>query len=246
MFVNGFHSFQDMIVRALGMGAEDDFSDEDFAEINDQGYRSVEDHIIALGKLDGEAFTCYINENLVVYPAFSSPEELLDNLQRFMTDEKIDPNQAVHIFLKPFTDSCLRGVATQIQQAIIVNRPDMVEVLLARGARVTIRDLITAIETKNSQTILPMLMKKVANPNEADVMGYTALHHAVRHCDIKAINILLEFGADPNHPGRINICGNDGAPPTSTLNEEIQQIFKGFNPGKATSYSLCLAFRNFA
>eukprot|EP00698_Gefionella_okellyi_P025130 TRINITY_DN9081_c0_g1_i1.p1 TRINITY_DN9081_c0_g1~~TRINITY_DN9081_c0_g1_i1.p1 ORF type:complete len:1126 (-),score=322.47 TRINITY_DN9081_c0_g1_i1:181-3558(-) len=66
--------------------------------------------------------------------------------------------------------------------------------------------LIRHCKSGTIKQVLEVLEKK-ANPNDADVDGWTALHHVCKRGDVELIKILVEHNAD------INTCGGTSYPP---------------------------------
>jgi ankyrin repeat protein len=46
--------------------------------------------------------------------------------------------------------------------------------------------------------LVPELLKKGANPNVKDKLGWSPLHHAVSFNHLPTVKLLLEYGADSN------------------------------------------------
>ena len=56
----------------------------------------------------------------------------------------------------------------------------------------------------NRADLVPWLVQRGAEVNNVDARGHSPLHRAVRWCQVKCIDALLEHGAD------VTILGDDG------------------------------------
>jgi ankyrin repeat protein len=82
----------------------------------------------------------------------------------------------------------------------------------SRGTGITLLDN-GVLMTTNHKEVVAFLLEKGADPNAADVNGFTPLHSAARDRNQELVKMLLAGGADPNPqlwktpPGMINMAG---------------------------------------
>ncbi|EKG22289.1 hypothetical protein MPH_00356 [Macrophomina phaseolina MS6] len=98
--------------------------------------------------------------------------------------------------------------------AVIQRKQRMVEILVARGAKLTYVESDTnrtvihaAVRSGDPEILKSLLNRHQVNVNATDVFGMTALHEAVANGDRRLIDPLLQFHADPD------ICNCQGTFP---------------------------------
>jgi hypothetical protein len=74
------------------------------------------------------------------------------------------------------------------------------------AALTTGRETPGAARRTDVDEVLRLLLKSGADPNQRGINDYTPLHMAVAEKNALAVQILLEHGADPSQPTRIDEC----------------------------------------
>jgi hypothetical protein len=106
------------------------------------------------------------------------------------------------------------GLGHPLEYAIYWSPLAFVEQLIAAGSRVNYADaagfpsLIAALSTKRPDRLrlTSLLIRQGADLHQRGVNDWTPLHYAVALRDADAIALLMEAGADPNVPTRIDDC----------------------------------------
>jgi ankyrin repeat protein len=90
-----------------------------------------------------------------------------------------------------------------LHQAILRRKPEIVALLLTRGADVNAPDssgrtpLHLAVERADAGLVQELLARR-ADPGRRDRIGWTPLHHAAAKNQVAIARLLLDGGADPN------------------------------------------------
>lgn len=84
-----------------------------------------------------------------------------------------------------------------ITEAVRSGRPDVVELLIRRGARRGFNQALLSFQIRNDSTITKLLLEYGANPNTASPDGTTRLLGAVLDNRPDIVRLMLDYGADP-------------------------------------------------
>lgn len=94
---------------------------------------------------------------------------------------------------------------TALHLAAFFGRPDVVEILLQRGADVAVRSnnamhlcAIHSAAASGNAAVMAALLARDVDPDARQAQGFTALHEAALNGNLEMIRALLAKGANPN------------------------------------------------